>query len=196
MPNPSGVINPLTGKPYTTAYYGYKLKFETRPMESPSVIAQLVEELMRFPIVFLKAGTGTGKTTSTGRRMLDFFTASDGEIARVAVTQPRRLPASAISTHVAKEMDVKFGDEVGYKVKGDDKTSDKTVLTFVTGGQIVADFTRDEDIHKWKGLVLDEVHTRTVEVDQVMFFLKDLLVRGTRPEGGSSSCLQQPTSKG
>ena len=182
MTNPSGVINPLTGKPYSTAYYGFKLKFESRPMERPAIIAQLVEELMRFPIVFLKAGTGTGKTTGIGRRMLDFFRASDGEIARVAVTQPRRLPASSISTHVAKEMDVKFGDEVGYKVKGDDKTSDKTVLTFVTEGQIVADFTRDENIHKWKGLVLDEVHTRTVEVDQVMFFLKDLLVRGTRPD--------------
>ena len=49
-------------------------------------------------------------------------------------------------------MDVKFGEEVGYKIKGADKTSDKTVLTFVTEGQIFVDFTRDEDIHKWKGL--------------------------------------------
>jgi HrpA-like RNA helicase len=182
MTDPYANINPLTGKPYSSAYYGYKLKFESRPMERPAVISQLIEELMRFPIVFLKAGTGTGKTTSIGRRMLDFFRVSDSEIARVAVTQPRRLPATSISTYVAKEMDVKFGDEVGFKVKGTDNTSDKTVLAFVTEGQIFADFTRDEDIHKWKGLVLDEVHTRTVEVDLVMFLLKDLLVRGTRPD--------------
>ena len=181
MTDPS-TINPLTGKPYSSAYFALKAKNDERPMERPAVVAQLFEELTRFPIVFLKAGTGTGKSTNIGKRLLQFFRVSDGEIARIAITQPRRLPATSISSHVADLMDVKFGDEVGYKIKGADKTSDKTVLTFVTEGQIFVDFIRDEDIHKWKGLVLDEVHTRTVEVDLVMFFLKDLLFRGTRPD--------------
>ncbi len=181
MTDPS-TINPLTGKPYSSAYFALKAKNDERPMERPAVVAQLFEELTRFPIVFLKAGTGTGKSTNIGKRLLQFFRVSDGEIARIAITQPRRLPATSISKHVADLMDVQFGDEVGYKIKGADKTSDKTVLTFVTEGQIFVDFIRDEDIHKWKGLVLDEVHTRTVEVDLVMFFLKDLLFRGTRPD--------------
>ncbi|CAK0766236.1 hypothetical protein CVIRNUC_003338 [Coccomyxa viridis] len=181
MTDPSN-INPLTGQPYSSAYFAWKAKNDKQPMERPAVIAQFFEELTRFPIVFLKAGTGTGKTTNIGKRMLQFFRVSDDEIARIAITQPRRLPATSISSHVADLMDVKFGEEVGYKIKGADKTSDKTVLTFVTEGQIFVDFTRDEDIHKWKGLVLDEVHTRTVEVDLIMFFLKDLLFRGSRPD--------------
>ena len=182
MTDPSANINPLTGKPYSSAYFALKAKNDERPMERPAVVAQLFEELTRFPIVFLKAGTGTGKSINIGKRLLQFFRVLDSDVARIAVTQPRRLPATSISSFVAQLMDVKFGDEVGYKIKGTDLTSDKTVLAFVTEGQIFVDFTRDEDIHKWKGMVLDEVHTRTVEVDLIMFFLKDLLVRGTRPD--------------
>ena len=162
MTDPSANINPLTGKPYSSAYFALKAKNDERPMERPAVVAQLFEELTRFPIVFLKAGTGTGKSINIGKRLLQFFRVLDSDVARIAVTQPRRLPATSISSFVAQLMDVKFGDEVGYKIKGNDLTSDKTVLAFVTEGQIFVDFTRDEDIHKWKGMVLDEVHTRTV----------------------------------
>ena len=132
MTDPYANINPLTGKPYSNAYFSFKARFENQPMERPAVIAQLFEELTRFPIVFLKAGTGT---TSIGRQMLALFRASNGEGARIAVTQQRRLPASDISKYVADQMDVKFGDEVGFKVKGTGNTSDKTVLAFVTEGR-------------------------------------------------------------
>ena len=46
----------------------------------------------------------------------------------IACTQPRRVAATSVAKRVAEEMDVVCGEEVGYSVRFEDKTSSKTML--------------------------------------------------------------------
>lgn len=46
----------------------------------------------------------------------------------ICCTQPRRVAAMSVSKRVAEELDVTYGDEVGYTIRFEDKTSSKTLL--------------------------------------------------------------------
>lgn len=46
----------------------------------------------------------------------------------VACTQPRRVAAMSVAQRVSEEMDVVLGQEVGYSIRFEDCSSQKTVL--------------------------------------------------------------------
>ena len=48
-------------------------------------------------------------------------------------TQPRRVAAMSVSARVAEEMSVKLGNEVGYSIRFEDCTSERTVIKYMTG---------------------------------------------------------------
>lgn len=51
-----------------------------------------------------------------------------GKRPSVACTQPRRVAAMSVSRRVAEEMDVTIGEEVGYSIRFEDCSSNKTML--------------------------------------------------------------------
>lgn len=98
----------------------------------------------------------------------------------VACTQPRRVAAMSVAERVANEMDVKLGEEVGYSIRFEDKTSSKTILKYMTDGMLLREAMHDHDLKRYSTIILDEAHERTMATDVLMGLLKEVVLR--RPD--------------
>lgn len=94
----------------------------------------------------LSSETGSGKTTQIPQFVF-FDEFASGK--RIACTQPRRLAATSAAKRVAEEMDVTLGEEVGYCVRFDDKTSPKTRLQYITDGRLLREAMEDASFSKY-----------------------------------------------
>lgn len=123
--------------------------------------------------------TGSGKTTQIPQFVLyDDLPQYDGKL--VACTQPRRVAAMSVAERVANEMDVKLGEEVGYSIRFEDKTSQKTILKYMTDGMLLREAMNDHDLKRYSTIILDEAHERTLATDILMGLLKEVVLR--RPD--------------
>jgi hypothetical protein len=61
----------------------------------------------------------------------------------VGVCQPRRVAATSTAARVAYELGVKLGQQVGSHVRYECKTSDCTVLKFMTDGILLREIQQD-----------------------------------------------------
>lgn len=99
---------------------------------------------------------------------------------RIAVSLPRRMAAIAVATRVAHELDCHLGKEVGYHVRFDDKTSEQTLVVFLTDGCLIREMLSDPLLSRYSVIMLDDVHERTSNCDLLMGLLKK--IRNKRPE--------------
>ena len=98
----------------------------------------------------------------------------------VACTQPRRVAAMSVAQRVANEMDVTLGDEVGYNIRFEDVTSQKTILKYMTDGMLLREAMNDNNLNRYSTIILDEAHERTLATDTLMGLLKEVAQR--RPD--------------
>jgi ATP-dependent RNA helicase DHX8/PRP22 len=115
------------------------LKPSTVPIISSSVDlpiaalrAQLVDCVKSFPTTIIVGETGSGKSTQLVQYLADEFH-SKGQPGCIVCTQPRRVAAVTIAQRVAAERGCVVGNEVGYSIRFEDKTSTRTKIKFVTG---------------------------------------------------------------
>jgi pre-mRNA-splicing factor ATP-dependent RNA helicase DHX38/PRP16 len=93
--------------------------------------------------VVIVGETGSGKTTQLTQYLLEAgFTSALGS-GIIGCTQPRRVAAMSVAARVAQEMNVKLGQEVGYSIRFEDCTSDKTIIKFMTDGMLLREFLLD-----------------------------------------------------
>lgn len=123
--------------------------------------------------------TGSGKTTQIPQFVL-FDDLPHLQRKMVACTQPRRVAAMSVAQRVANEMDVNLGDEVGYSIRFEDATSQKTVLKYMTDGMLLREAMNDHDLKRYSTIILDEAHERTLATDILMGLLKEVAKR--RPD--------------
>ncbi|KAF2260815.1 putative Pre-mRNA-splicing factor ATP-dependent RNA helicase PRP43 [Lojkania enalia] len=95
----------------------------------------------------------------------------------VACTQPRRVAAMSVAQRVAEEMDVELGEEVGYSIRFEDKTSPSTMLKYMTDGMLLREAMHDNNLTRYSTIILDEAHERTLATDILMALLKDVVQR-------------------
>ncbi|VDK21729.1 unnamed protein product [Anisakis simplex] len=69
---------------------------------------------------------------------------------RIGCTQPRRVAAMSVASRVAEEMDVKLGIEVGYSIRFEDCTSEKTVIKYMTDGMLLREFLNEPDLASYR----------------------------------------------
>jgi ATP-dependent helicase HrpB len=117
----------------------------------------LVAYLQKHSRVILQAPTGSGKSTQVPQMLLDHGLLGDGE---VVVLQPRRLATRMLAARVAEERDVKLGDEVGYQIRFDKVTSEKTRIRFVTEGVLLRQMLNDPALRSVSAILFDEFHER------------------------------------
>ncbi|TPX74038.1 hypothetical protein CcCBS67573_g04688 [Chytriomyces confervae] len=113
--------------------------------------------------------TGSGKTTQLPQFLFECGLAKKGMIA---ITQPRRVAASSIARRVAEEMGVKLGNEVGYSVRFDDKTTQSTKIKYMTDGMLLRELLSDKLLSKYSVIILDEAHERTLRTDVLFGMVK------------------------
>lgn len=94
----------------------------------------------------LSSETGAGKTTQIPQYILFDEWASS---KMVVCTQPRRLAATEVAGRVAEEMDAELGQEVGFHVRFDKATSEKTRLKYATDGLLMREAMEDGTFSKY-----------------------------------------------
>lgn len=125
-------------------------------------------------VVIVCGATGSGKTTQLPKIAVECGCGSTGLIG---CTQPRRLAATALASRFADETRVMLGREVGYQIRFDDRTDNSTAVKFMTDGILLAETRNDPDLLQYDCLILDEVHERSLNIDFLLGYLKQLLAR-------------------
>lgn len=125
-------------------------------------------------VVVVAGETGSGKTTQLPKiaRLLGR--------ERIVHTQPRRIAARSVAARIAEECEVELGREVGYAVRFDDRTSDSTQIRLVTDGLLLSEIHHDRDLSRYDTVIVDEAHERSLAIDFLLGYLKQLLPR--RPD--------------
>ena len=130
-------------------------------------------------IIIIMGETGCGKTTQVPKIIYENCPL---ENKMICITQPRRIAAISISQRVAEEMNTKLGDLVGYSVRFKEKMSNKTKIKFVTDGMLVRECILDKQLSKYKYIILDEIHERSIHTDILMMICKDLIINKKRKD--------------
>ena len=128
-------------------------------------------------VVVVAGETGSGKTTQLPKICLELGRGIRGTIGH---TQPRRLAARTVAERIAEELEVPMGGPVGYTVRFTDQAGDKTLIKLMTDGILLAEMQRDRRLLRYDTLILDEAHERSLNIDFLLGYLRQLLPR--RPD--------------
>ncbi|MEF9977169.1 MAG: ATP-dependent RNA helicase HrpA, partial [Thermomonas sp.] len=140
--------------------------------------AERIAELIRGHQVVVIAGeTGSGKTTQLPKICL---LAGRGAAGMIGCTQPRRIAARSVARRVAEELQVQLGGAVGFQVRFNDAVSDTTAIKFMTDGILLAEIQTDPWLSKYDTIIVDEAHERSLNIDFLLGYLKQLLPK--RPD--------------
>lgn len=135
---------------------------------------RIVELIRRHPVVVIAGETGSGKTTQLPKLCL---AAGRGAAGMIGCTQPRRIAARAVARRVAEELKVPMGGAVGYQVRFTDNVSEQTAVKFMTDGILLAEIQSDRWLSAYDTIIVDEAHERSLNIDFLLGYLKQLLER-------------------
>jgi pre-mRNA-splicing factor ATP-dependent RNA helicase DHX15/PRP43 len=175
-------INPFTGKKYSKFALEQQEKMRNLPSGDPKIKEELFSLLDSCDVIIAEAETGAGKSTNIPQYLLleYLIQVKKMKIMRgIMVTQPRTTNAENIATYVAKIVDVKLGDEVGYKFRHDNKTSDKTLITYATDGTLVQELYNSDGNFDYDIVIVDEVHERSLGIDIILAFIRNYIIHST-----------------
>ncbi|MFI6159414.1 ATP-dependent RNA helicase HrpA [Micromonospora haikouensis] len=128
-------------------------------------------------VVIVAGETGSGKTTQLPKICLELGRGVHGLIGH---TQPRRLAARTVADRIAEELGTELGDVVGYKVRFTDQVSDRSLVKLMTDGILLAELQTDRMLRQYDTLIIDEAHERSLNIDFILGYLRQLLPR--RPD--------------
>ena len=138
---------------------------------------EIVALIRAHQVVVVAGETGSGKTTQLPKLCL---LAGRGAAGMVGCTQPRRIAARSVARRVAEELQVPLGGAVGFQVRFNDAVSEQTAVKFMTDGILLAEIQHDRWLSKYDTLIIDEAHERSLNIDFLLGYLKQLLPR--RPD--------------
>lgn len=145
---------------------------------------QIISALFANDVILVIADTGSGKTTQIPQLILE-----NDSSASIVVTQPRRVAAISVAARVAAERGCVLGEQVGYAVRFDDKsTRGITRIRYVTDGVMLREalVSGTAGLRKrYSHVIIDEVHERSVDTDIVLGIVKRLLDQRTKSSVGN-----------
>jgi len=129
--------------------------------------------------VIVSGETGSGKTTQLPKICLEL---GRGARRLIGHTQPRRIAASSVARRIAQELDTPLGELVGFKVRFADHTRPGAAVKLMTDGILLAETQSDPDLAAYDTLIIDEAHERSLNIDFLLGYLKQLIDSGRRPD--------------
>jgi ATP-dependent helicase HrpA len=146
------------------------------PADLPVVARRedLARAISEHQVVIVCGETGSGKTTQLPKICL---TLGRGVLGAIGHTQPRRVAARSVATRIAVELKTELGGLVGYKVRFNDKVQADTVIKLMTDGILLAEIHSDPLLRRYDTIIIDEAHERSLNIDFLLGYLKQLLPR-------------------
>uniref|UniRef100_A0A0E0EKA9 RNA helicase n=1 Tax=Oryza meridionalis TaxID=40149 RepID=A0A0E0EKA9_9ORYZ len=132
---------------------------------------ELLKAVEEYQVIVIVGETGSGKTTQIPQYLHEAGYTAKG---KVACTQPRRVAAMSVAARVSQEMGVKLGHEVGYSIRFEDCTSEKTLIKYMTDGMLLREFLGEPDLASYSVVMVDEAHERTLSTDILFGLVKDI----------------------
>lgn len=132
----------------------------------------LIAAIHEHQVLIIEGETGSGKTTQIPQYLYEAGFTADKK--KIGCTQPRRVAAMSVAARVAEEMGVKLGNEVGYSIRFEDCTSERTVLKYMTDGTLHREFLSEPDLASYSVMIIDEAHERTLHTDILFGLVKDI----------------------
>ena len=138
---------------------------------------RIAEAIRDHQVVIVAGETGSGKTTQLPKICLELGYGVTGQIGH---TQPRRIAARTVADRIAEELGTEPGTVVGYQVRFADTSGDATMIKVMTDGILLTELHRDRLLLRYDVLIIDEAHERSLNIDFILGYLKQLLPR--RPD--------------
>ncbi len=132
----------------------------------------LARAIAQHQVVVVCGETGSGKTTQLPKICLAL---GRGILGAIGHTQPRRVAARTVAARIAAELKTELGGTVGFKVRFNDKVSNDTCIKLMTDGILLAEIHSDPKLEKYDTLIIDEAHERSLNIDFLLGYLKQLL---------------------
>ncbi|KAL4587030.1 hypothetical protein LXL04_011679 [Taraxacum kok-saghyz] len=139
-----------------------------------SVRDELLQVIRENQVVVVVGETGSGKTTQLTQYLHEDGYTTNGI---VGCTQPRRVAAMSVAKRVSEEMETELGGLVGYAIRFEDVTGPKTVIKYMTDGVLLRETLKDADLDKYRVIVMDEAHERSLNTDVLFGILKKVVAR-------------------
>ncbi len=138
---------------------------------------EIARAIADHQVVVICGETGSGKSTQLPKICMELGRGVRGMIAH---TQPRRLAARTLATRIAEELGSEPGAAVGYKIRFTDRVGPLTCVKLVTDGMLLAEIQGDRELEQYDTIIIDEAHERSLNIDFLLGYLKQLLPR--RPD--------------
>ncbi|WP_233830960.1 ATP-dependent RNA helicase HrpA [Paraburkholderia sp. ZP32-5] len=142
---------------------------------------EIARAIAENQVVIVSGETGSGKTTQLPKICLTLGRGlGAGGSGLIGHTQPRRIAASATGRRIAEELGTPFGEVVGYKVRFSDNLAPGASVKLMTDGILLAETQTDPLLKAYDTLIIDEAHERSLNIDFLLGYLKEILVK--RPD--------------
>ena len=151
------------------------------PEELPVVARreEIARAVAEHQVVIVCGETGSGKTTQLPKICLEL---GRGVAGMIGHTQPRRIAARTVAARIASELASPLGHAVGYKVRFSDRVSPDTYIKVMTDGILLAETQGDRMLRAYDTLIIDEAHERSLNIDFLLGYVKELLRAAPRPQ--------------
>ena len=137
----------------------------------------LVQAILDHQVIIVAGETGSGKTTQLPKLAM---LAGRGITGQIGHTQPRRLAARSVANRIAEELGEPLGETVSFKIRFNEQGTAKSVVKLMTDGILLAELGHDRFLTKYDTIIIDEAHERSLNIDFIMGYLKNLLPK--RPD--------------
>src|SRR5881296_2773405 len=137
---------------------------------------EIAKAISSHQVVIVCGETGSGKTTQLPKICLDLGRGIQGLIGH---TQPRRIAARATASRIARELKTELGGAVGYKIRFSDRVGPRSYIKIMTDGILLAETQSDRMLAQYDTLIIDEAHERSLNIDFLLGYVKQLLPRRT-----------------
>lgn len=139
--------------------------------------SEIAAAIAAHQVVVICGETGSGKTTQLPKICLEL---GRGVAGMIGHTQPRRIAARSVAARIAEELHTRIGEQVAYKIRFSDNVSDRTYIKLMTDGILLAETQNDRFLNAYDTLIIDEAHERSLNIDFLLGYLKQLLPK--RPD--------------
>ncbi len=138
---------------------------------------EIAEAISKHQVVIVAGETGSGKTTQLPKICLEL---GRGRAASIGHTQPRRIAARSVANRIAEELHTELGQLVGFKIRFSERSGGSSLIKLMTDGILLAEIQSDPLLEQYDTLIIDEAHERSLNIDFLLGYLKQLLPK--RPD--------------